>query len=182
MQTNLFKHICANIFVLTYLFKWICPLYQEQEGWRMQGLGAWNQQGSLSSSGRDADLRSSWLQHNKNLLSSLRGQRKSSQVSCFPQYYFFLKFPPPRYFSEAKVQHRLLQNLLHHKDFLFPSWQEWWDGKVIVLVNINRNYVEASLAGSDVFMYLSGPCPTPWKMEEFYHFEEQILNSDIQIR
>ena len=55
----------------------------------MQGLGAWNQQGSLSSSGRDADLRSSWLQDNKNLLSSLRGQRKSSQVSCFPQYYFF---------------------------------------------------------------------------------------------
>ena len=88
MQSNLFKHICANIFLLTYLFKWICPLYQEQEGWRMQGLGAWNQQGSLSSSGRDADLRSSWLQHNKNLLSSLRGQRKSSQVSCFPQYYF----------------------------------------------------------------------------------------------
>jgi hypothetical protein len=29
-----------------------------------------------------------------------------------------------RYFSEPKVLHRLLQNLLYHKDFLFPSWQE----------------------------------------------------------
>ena len=95
VQTYLLKPICANQVVQTYLCKYIfanafvqMDLHQEQEGWRMQGLGAWNQQGSLSSSGRDADLRSSWLQHNKNLLSSLGGQRKSSQVSCFPQYYF----------------------------------------------------------------------------------------------
>ena len=181
MQTNLFKHICANIFLLTYLFKWICPLYQEQEGWRMQGLGAWNQQGSLSSSGRDADLRSSWLQHNKNLLSSLRGQRKSSQVSCFPQYYFsFPNFLHPGTSPKPRCSIDCSRTFSTTRTSSFPLGKS--DEMVIVLVNINRNYVEATLAGSDVFMYLSGPCPTPWKMEEFYHFEEQILNSDIQIR
>jgi len=29
-----------------------------------------------------------------------------------------------KYFSEPKVLQRLLRNLLYHKDFLFPSWQE----------------------------------------------------------
>jgi len=48
--------------------------------------------------------------------------KSRTDKTCFPatanhQYF-------RRYISEPKVLERLLQNLLFHKDFLFPSWQE----------------------------------------------------------
>merc|ERR1719180_636015 len=51
-----------------------------------------------------------------------RGREIPSSKTCFPASAD--KDNTRKYFSEPKVLQRLLKNLLYHKDFLFPSWQE----------------------------------------------------------
>ena len=62
-----------------------------------------------------------------------------------------------RYFSEPKVIQRLLRNVLYHKDFLFPSWQEWlidvWR-KIVIWCLINK-YVER-FGRDKIYVYAAG--------------------------